>query len=186
MASVPQSPHILEPRAVTALKTSPVGSPNPSSSIVAMERSISQDMREERDDLKNAAEQSINAIMDLSLDGNIRWLSQSWLMLTGDEPRHLYGKSISDIIIDHKNIFADAVTAMRRDDTKSRIIRFTISTAFDGAKADTPDTLTAESAIESTPGADDDGHAISLEAQGIMVYDRTTGDESHVSMPDSG
>lgn len=177
MASHPQSPQILEPKAVTALK-SPIGSPHPSSTIVAMERSVSQDMREERDDLKNAAEQSINAIMDLALDGSIRWISQTWLQLTGEEPHHLYGKHISDIILDHKTIFADAVTSMRRDDSKSRIIRFTIGTSFQ-LDTKTPDTLTAESAIETTPGADDKGE-ISLEAQGIMVYDRATGEESHV------
>ena len=34
-----------------------------------MERSLSADIREEREDLREAAEQTLNVIMDLSLDG---------------------------------------------------------------------------------------------------------------------
>ena len=39
-----------------------------------MERSLSADIREEREDLREAAEQTLNVIMDLGLNGNIRWV----------------------------------------------------------------------------------------------------------------
>ncbi|KAK5010844.1 hypothetical protein LTR28_007405, partial [Elasticomyces elasticus] len=38
-----------------------------------MERTISMDIREEREDLQKAAEQTVNCIMDLDLEGHIRW-----------------------------------------------------------------------------------------------------------------
>ena len=63
----------LAPPAVTALReeaysSSPVGS-------VTMERSLSEDIREAREDLKDAAEQTLNVIVDLYLDGRIKWVS---------------------------------------------------------------------------------------------------------------
>ena len=51
-----------------------------------MERSLSADIREEREDLREAAEQTLNVIMDLSLDGNIRWVSPSWTDVIGTRP----------------------------------------------------------------------------------------------------
>lgn len=148
-----------------------------------MERSISQDIREEREDLKKAAEQSVNAIMELNLDGAIRWVSHSWEQLTGYPYGEIVGRKMHELISsDHKAIFADAIESMRRDDTKSRIIRFQVP--YRGpVQVDKPrpssDTLRVptENAVE-----DDDPVAteIALEAQGIMVYDRSTGDESHV------
>ncbi|PNS15874.1 Serine/threonine-protein kinase ppk18 [Sphaceloma murrayae] len=151
-----------------------------------MERSVSQDIREEREDLKRAAEQSANAIMDLNLDGAIRWASPSWEQLTGMSPDSLRDKKICDIITsDHKALFTDAIESMRKDDSKSRIIRFNVAcqqrpkTAVqDNAEgSDSQDRLNRDAktadASETTTGE------IGLEAQGIMVYDRSTGEESH-------
>jgi serine/threonine-protein kinase RIM15 len=49
----------------------------------SMERSPSMTMRAEREDLKEAAEESYNVIMDLNLDGRIRWVSPSWDTVIG-------------------------------------------------------------------------------------------------------
>jgi serine/threonine-protein kinase RIM15 len=49
----------------------------------SMERSPSMTMRAEREDLKEAAEESYNVIMDLDLDGKVRWLSPSWDQVIG-------------------------------------------------------------------------------------------------------
>ena len=40
-------------------------------------------MRAEKDDLKEAAEESYNVIMDLNLDGRVRWVSPSWDTVIG-------------------------------------------------------------------------------------------------------
>lgn len=44
----------------------------------AMERTPSMAMRAEKEDLKEAAEESFNVIMDLTLDGKVSWVSPSW------------------------------------------------------------------------------------------------------------
>lgn len=185
MASPDQQPATLVPPAVAALKE------EANESLATrgqMERSISQDIREEREDLKRAAEQSANAIMDLNLDGAIRWVSGSWEQLTGTSPDLLKNKKISEIITsDHKTIFTDAIESMRRDDTKSRIIRFSV------ACQQRPRTAVQDKAEEAgvdpsklneEASKDDDDNTqeeVGLEAQGIMVYDRSSGEESHVS-----
>lgn len=40
-------------------------------------------MRAEKEDLKEAAEESYNVIMDLNLDGRVRWVSLSWDAVIG-------------------------------------------------------------------------------------------------------
>jgi hypothetical protein len=40
-------------------------------------------MRAEKEDLKEAAEESYNVIMDLNLDGRVRWVSPSWDTVIG-------------------------------------------------------------------------------------------------------
>jgi len=181
----------LAPPAVTALKEGASIHGLPRGSL--MERTVSENIREERDDLKRAAEQSMNAIMDLDLDGTIRWMSPSWTQLTNASPDSVIGKPICEIICDHKTIFADAIQLMRNDDSKSRIIRFVVPYhAPQTAKRLTD--LGHTSGDEDKQSADeDDGQAadepaegncpdkVGLEAQGIMVYDRSTGEESHVS-----
>jgi len=148
-----------------------------------MERSLSQDMREERDDLKRAAEHAVNAVLDLELDGLIRWVSPSWDLLTGTKSSLVIGKHICEIIMsEHKEIFIDAVESMRKDDSKSRIIRFDVVRQRENAVLKQSDVVNTEEQTDQTPitekGPEDE--EVSLEAQGIMVYDRSTGRESHV------
>lgn len=49
----------------------------------SMERSPSMTMRAEKEDLKEAAEDTYNVIMDLDLDGKVRWVSDSWDYVIG-------------------------------------------------------------------------------------------------------
>ncbi|TVY49387.1 Serine/threonine-protein kinase [Lachnellula occidentalis] len=146
-----------------------------------MERSLSADMRMEREDLREAAEQTLNVIMDLSLDGSIRWVSPSWTDVIGTTFESVQGKSIKDILVgDNKEVFADVVESMKKDDSRSQIIRFTVQL---GPRSklrpiEIPDQLKAESEDEqATPQAET--ATIDLEGQGIMVYDRSSGGESH-------
>ena len=43
-----------------------------------MDRTPSMAIQAEKEDLKEAAQQSSTVILDLDLDGKVRWVSQSW------------------------------------------------------------------------------------------------------------
>lgn len=165
------SKDMLAPPVVTQLRTQAGGQ---------MERSLSADIREEREDLREAAEQTLNVIMDLSLEGVIRWVSPSWIDVVGTTLESVQGKPIQDILIgDNKNVFAEAVECMKKDDSRSQIIRFTVQSGPESklAPLDVPEGL-KEDAGESAEARQP---TIDLEGQGIMVYNRSSGGESHVS-----
>ncbi|KAF2480481.1 hypothetical protein BDY17DRAFT_284340 [Neohortaea acidophila] len=143
-----------------------------------MLRTISMDIREEREHLKKVAEQSMNAILELELDGKVKWASASWKDVTGKSGSEILGKNIADVLVGSENVFAECVESMRNDDSKSRIVRFSVMGKSPQPPADdlTQETaLTPENAAEKEP----EDETIDLEAQGIMVYDRQTGQESH-------
>jgi serine/threonine-protein kinase RIM15 len=147
-----------------------------------MERSLSQDIREEREDLREAAEQTLNVIMDLSLDGTIRWVSPSWTDVIGTTLESVQGKPIKELLVsDNKEVFAEIVESMKKDDSRSQIVRFTVQLgpASKLAPLEIPDQLAVED--EDATMAMDQPPTIDLEGQGIMVYDRSSGGESHVS-----
>ncbi|GAB7364095.1 hypothetical protein MBLNU230_g4647t1 [Neophaeotheca triangularis] len=221
-ASPKQQQPMLAPPAVTALKSEAAKSDPKRGN---MERTSSMDFREEREDLKKAAEESMNAILELDLDGKVRWVSPSWQQLTGHDAGELRGHPMADLVADHKTVFAERLESMRRDDSKSQIIRFAVwapqaaSPPQEDASEDQqetpkieepdPATLAESSQLsdseptpsepqqsvdevvgpkpesaedEETPCPEKPGQqeaAIPLEAQGIMVYDRSTGEESH-------
>lgn len=143
-----------------------------------MQRSMSENIREERDHLREVAEQTLNVIVDLNLDGTIKWVSPSWTEVIGTQPDAVQGHPLYDIIVsDNKGVFAEVVESMKKDDTKSHRVRFAVALGplskllpLDNVKDD----------AEST-----EPHVTDLEAQGIMVYDGTSGGESHISRPRS-
>ncbi|OTB02102.1 hypothetical protein M426DRAFT_74794 [Hypoxylon sp. CI-4A] len=154
----------LVPPAVSSLRAQAIGR--------SMERSLSSDIREEREELREAAESTLNIIVDLNLDGTIRWVSPSWADVIGTQPETIEGTPIADLIIsEDKSAFAEAIESMREDDSRSQYIRFTVYLGRQ-SKLYPTDVPEAE-AGEDVPAT------VELEAQGIMVYDRTTGDESH-------
>jgi serine/threonine-protein kinase RIM15 len=155
---------MLAPPAVTALRAS------------MMERSLSEDIREEREELRKAAEETLNVIMDLDLDGTIRWVSPSWVDVIGTDTDAVAGTPISDLIVsENKSIFTDVVESMKKDDSRSQFIRFVLQVGS-LSKMVLPDIVEGESGEQALPSA-----VIELEAQGIMVYDVASGGESHVS-----
>ncbi|RYP60119.1 hypothetical protein DL769_008268 [Monosporascus sp. CRB-8-3] len=160
-----RDPTRLAPPGVSSLRAQAAGT--------AMERSLSQDIREEREELREAAEQTLNVIVDLSLDGTIRWASPSWVDVIGTQPDDVRGTPIADLIIgEDKTVFADAIDAMKKDDSHSQFFRFTV---YLGSMSKL---LPLDNVKEPEP-AEAEPRTIELEAQGIMVYDRTTGGESH-------
>ncbi|CAN9278543.1 unnamed protein product [Alternaria alternata] len=117
-----KKPTTLAPPAVTALKQEAVGSVGHRQN---MERTVSQDMRNERADLKEAAEHSLNIIMDLDLEGKIRYVSPSWTDVIGSLPKEVTGKPVLEIICGGADGFADTIESVRKDDSRSHIARFT-------------------------------------------------------------
>ncbi|CAG8954929.1 hypothetical protein HYFRA_00008617 [Hymenoscyphus fraxineus] len=146
-----------------------------------MERSLSADIREEREDLREAAEQTLNVILDLSLDGCIRWVSPSWTDVIGTTLESVQGKPIKDLIVsDNKEVFAEVVESIKKDDSRSQIIRFTVQ--LGPVSKLLPVTIPEQLLEKNEEGGSDvqvEPATIDLEGQGIMVYDRSSGGESH-------
>ncbi|KAH0498793.1 hypothetical protein TgHK011_006030 [Trichoderma gracile] len=163
----PSSPAVasLAPPAVSSLRAQ---------QATAMERSISQDIREEREELREAAEQTLNAIAYLNLDGTIKWVSPSWTDVVGTPSESVEGVPISDLIVgENKNIFTDVVESMKRDDSKSHRVRFSV------ALGPLSKLRSLESLQPLDPSQPLPTEVADLEAQGIMVYDSASGGESH-------
>ncbi|EMC93597.1 hypothetical protein BAUCODRAFT_246511 [Baudoinia panamericana UAMH 10762] len=205
-------PTFLAPPAVTALREEAA---KDGGERGHMERTISMDIREEREELKKAAEQSTNAILELALDGTVRWVSPSWPDVAGITVEETIGKPIAELLVENCNVFGECIEAMRRDDSKSRTVRFSVKTALpivrdDSASFDDKTPVEPKSGFDPLPQAhstsealhiqgteqsqsaeqqekpqplqarhSESGDVVDLEAQGIMIYDRTTGEESH-------
>ncbi|KAM5443079.1 rim15, signal transduction response regulator [Microsporum ferrugineum] len=179
------APRYLEPPAVTALREEArnVAAPAP------MERTLSADIREEREDLKEAAEHTLNVIVDLDLDGRIKWVSPSWCEVIGTTAQEVEGQFIHDIALDNKTIFKDAVQSMKEDDSKSQIVRFDIRLGplsvfwqdrrLPEEEGEVSATDAEEAEVPRGTIEQEDDNILSMEGQGIMVYDRTSGGGSH-------
>ena len=160
---------------------------------VRMERTASQEIRQERDDLKEAAEQSLNVIVDLGLDGAIRWVSPSWRTVVGTPLDTVSGTAIGNILVteeDGTNPFLEAVESMKQDDSKSQIIRFRIKLGPSSVYYKDPTLLAAQKEAEGSDETSVEGEAedktITLEGQGIMVFDRASGgNNNHVRISPS-
>lgn len=180
------APRFLEPPAVTALRQEARN--NAQSSPVPMERTLSEDIREEREDLKEAAEHTLNVIVDLDLDGRIKWVSPSWSEVIGTPIGDVEGQPIRDIVLENNRVFEEAVESMKEDDSRSQIVRFSVrlgpSSVFwqDYGYSEEGEGASSETGMVE-PDSDETGrNTLSLEGQGIMVYDRTSGGDSHVSL----
>ncbi|KAJ5475309.1 hypothetical protein N7539_008375 [Penicillium diatomitis] len=183
---IPDS-QFLAPPAVTALRQ------EARNVTPIMKRSFSEDMREEREDLKEAAEQTLNIIVDLDLQGRIKWVSPSWKQVVGSAPESVEGRMISDMLVGNPNVFRDAIEAMKVDDSRSRFIRFTIQMGPDSVLKFAPEPRPGTAGSDTKPddhGVDDpqppslaeggnDLDVITMEGQGIMVYEPTDNQTGH-------
>jgi serine/threonine-protein kinase RIM15 len=176
-------PTTLAPPAVTALRKEASGSS--AQQRVNMERTVSQDMREEREDLKEAAEHSLNIIMDLDLAGKVRYVSPSWKDVVGTAPDGIVGKPVLDLIFAGKDGFAETIESVRKYDSRSHIARFSVCMGPHSVLRRKRSKASVDGEQQSVPSSptkteDEEEQILNLEAQGIMVYDRATGAESHV------
>ncbi|KAL4920773.1 hypothetical protein BDW62DRAFT_163970 [Aspergillus aurantiobrunneus] len=177
----------LTPPAVTALRQE-ARSVDPKK-YPTMRALGSDNMREEREDLREAAEQTLNVIVDLDLEGRVKWVSPSWKQVVGTAPETIEGQMISDVLVDNKNAFCDAIESLKEDDSRSRFIRVSVQLGSDSVLKFSPESrhLKPEQADgaddnmeESSPESNEHGPDIlNLEGQGIMVYDRTAEGVAH-------
>ncbi|PGH13059.1 AGC protein kinase [Helicocarpus griseus UAMH5409] len=115
----------------TAVTSSAGGSRLASPAHHLMERTLSEDIREQRQDLKEAAEQTLNVIVDLDLEGRIKWVSPSWKEVVGTRVEEVEGTLISELVLGDQNnkaVFGNAIERMKVDDSKSYIVRFAVRT----------------------------------------------------------
>jgi serine/threonine-protein kinase RIM15 len=173
----------LEPPAITALRQEARHS-DPSLPV-PMERTLSQDIREECEDLKEAAEQTLNVVMDLDMDGRIKWVSPSWKEVIGTNVEEAEGQPVRDIVLDNKTVFEDAVLALQGDDSRSQIVRFAVrlgpESVFRQRSRREPQDMAEQETEPAEPTADEAEDMLNLEGQGIMVYESSGA--SHVSFP---
>lgn len=165
---------------VAALKYDAGVGPEPHK--VMMERSFSQDIQEGTQELKDAAEQTRNIILDLGLDGTIRWVSPSWTDVIGIQLENVKGKPISQYLEGDKEVFEKAITALKSNDSKSQYVKFGIMIPENGALGPMLDAQSSQSEKSDAgdePTTSDERALLELEGQGIMVWDRATGGESH-------
>ena len=170
------SGQFLAPPAVTSLRQ------EVATGRVPMQRTTSTDIREEREDLKEAAEHSLNVILHLGLDGIIRWVSPSWNDVVGTPAASVKDRPIADILLSNKDAFANATESMKKDDSRSQIVRFQVLMGISSVLKRRPAELdTTEDLVLPAGGDHQEERVLNLEGQGIMVYDRPSGGESHVS-----
>ncbi|KAJ5641306.1 hypothetical protein N7490_005306 [Penicillium lividum] len=175
----PPNPQFLAPPAVTALRQE-ARNINPK-----LTRTLSENMREEREDLKEAAEQTLNIIVDLDLEGRIKWVSPSWRQVVGSAPESVEGCMISVLLLGNKDVFRDAIEAMKEDDSRSRFIRFTVQMGPDSVLRTAPESRQTETTetYDNTPEPEEttepsqvegeqNNDVLTMEGQGIMVYER--------------
>ncbi|RMZ89213.1 hypothetical protein DV736_g3546, partial [Chaetothyriales sp. CBS 134916] len=96
---------------------------------IAMERSFSEDIQEGTQELKEAAEQTKNIILDLSLDGIVRWVSPSWTDVVGTDLEQVKGQPISKFISDNPLVFEPAIQALKSNASKSQFVKFAVTVA---------------------------------------------------------
>ena len=173
-----QDDNVLTSPAVTAIKhKAGLSSLHPGN---AMQRSFSQDIQEGSQELKEAAEQTRNIILDLGLDGIIRWVSPSWTDVVGTDLENVRGNPISRFIADDTEVFTRAIESLKSDDSKSKFVKFCVRV---GRDSDLDQMLRQEQKDKLDRAVDEGGsprQTLGLEGQGIVVYDRASGGESHV------
>jgi serine/threonine-protein kinase RIM15 len=165
--------------AVTSIKNEAALVPKPGGQ--AMQRTFSQDIQEGVQELKFAAEQTRNIILDLGLDGIMRWVSPSWTDVVKTELDVVKGKPISQFITDKPTVFETAIAKLKSNDSKSQFVRFKIKIGLDSDLSHMIPEDEQRTQDEADADSDSKLQTLELEGQGIMVYDRPTGGESHVS-----
>jgi len=92
-------------------------------------------------------------------------------------------RPISAILLDDKDAFKNAVETMQNDDSRSFKVRFSVLVGLKSKLARDPAAAALASEEEAFPmeGVREEENILTLEGQGILIYDKTSGEASHVS-----
>ncbi|RLV92497.1 Serine/threonine-protein kinase RIM15 [Spathaspora sp. JA1] len=111
------------------IATSPTQSPPPSPSGPVSPRPMGS--MEEKIDLRLASSNNPTIVMELDLDGNVRYLSKSWEYIVGTSIRKIINCPISKIIIGNNDedykVFNNAIDQMIKDDGSYKVKFITAS-----------------------------------------------------------
>lgn len=147
-----------------------------------MECTTTSNILQEGHELREAAEQNLNVILDLGLDGRVRWASPTWPEVVGTDIESMKGRPIADILVEEKKVFTNATEALRQDDSGSKVIRFAVYLGPTSQLGQRPNRDTNKAEDDAQEAQEVSRQVLDMEAQGILVYDRSTGEESHVSV----
>ena len=80
---------------------------------------------EEKINLRLASKNSMTVVMELDMDGNVRYLSRSWESLVGSAVKKIVGRPVSDLIVGNNpedfKVFHNAMDQMVRDDLTYKV-----------------------------------------------------------------
>lgn len=136
-------------------------------------------LMEEQIDLRLASGDNPTVVMELDLDGNVRYLSQNWEVIVGTSIKKIIGKPISNIVIgngpDDLNVFVVAMNQMVKDDISYKVKFVTATNTIDVDKSLPTD---QDATSEST----DDGDVDIEEASPTNEFDPVNDEEAEAEV----
>ncbi|KAG4303259.1 hypothetical protein PCK1_000597 [Pneumocystis canis] len=129
-------------------------------------------------DLKQTAKESqrINILIELSLDGRVKWLSPSWEEVVGIDPGEAMGRPISEFIFGDEDVFLRATNVLLKDDTHIFRIHFNIMTHL---PAIDDEEMKGFHSFNDLFYRDNMTGILEMEGHGILIRDRFTSDAIH-------
>ncbi|SCU79107.1 LAME_0A07250g1_1 [Lachancea meyersii CBS 8951] len=139
-------------------------SPDSSRSAISAPPSPSESSLSYDEYLKVATDTSASILMELNMDGRIRYLSSIWEDIVGTSVSDIVGQVISDILMgtdQDRSVFQRATDLMIREDCSYRV-RFLVECDLNDTDAKTvPDSNLGASPVQPD--------TIELEAQGVVI-----------------
>lgn len=91
-------------------------------------------------------------------------------------------KPIAEILLDDKDVFRNAIETMQNDDSRSFKVRFSVLVGPKSKLARDPAAaaLPSEDEAFTMEEVKEEEDILVLEGQGILIYDRASGEASHV------
>ena len=124
-------------------------------------------------------------MLDLGLDGTIRWVSQSWKDVVGTPVETIKGRPIAEVIVldeGQPNVFSGALESIKNDDSKSQIVRFQVRLGpLSVLRRRSIETTNDEETSKEQSSEKEEQKLLDLEGQGIIVHDRSSSGDGHVS-----
>ncbi|SCU90910.1 LANO_0D10242g1_1 [Lachancea nothofagi CBS 11611] len=118
--------------------------------------------------LKVATDTSASILLELNMDGRIRYLSSIWEHIVGTSVEAIVGQSISDILVgsdQDRSVFQRAIDLMIREDCSYKV-RFLVESGSTGnSKTQTSSSAGSDNGTATTVKPE----LIELDAQGIII-----------------